>query len=595
MEIDYNLLFEISDSTGDALQVSEESGQLIFLNKEASLRLGIPQDKIREYYVPDFEKIFGDRNSIKWQAHVQELKEKKQATIEGLNINQQTGKKIPVEVFVRYKVIDGKGYIIATSRDISDRVELYSEITNQHNTISTLYNTFQRFLTSPNYRTETDLGLDRVVDFLNFDAVTLYFFNKKRNAFVKDYEYTRYEQHFKDLIIPEEVSFDEFFGIYSRIKDGEPLLLESDDSIFEHVQFEIHSNRICYFIPLIDNLNFIGFYRIDETKNEDNTYINRLEKYKNYSRIVNSSMSLQRRNLDLMNSNKLFKNLYQSINDVFFIYDVFKKQYEFISPSCEKVFGMKQELFYEKEIHNNQYIVEKDRILFENGITILKSNDFTSFEYKINHPSVEVKNIFIKMYPIRDNKGTLIKITGLCMDITEKKQIEEKLKVSSQIIQTKNKELENKNLKIEELLKQQETDLYLKTIKLSNINSMLKKTNNELDSLLLEYDNRGKQSVKKIKKYIDDILNNGNNNWQEIQIEFEKIRPHFFKSLIASFPSLTPNDLKHCYYIVSGLSSGEVSELINLTIRSVETSRYRIKRKLNLTKETSLFDFLNRY
>ena len=595
MKIDYSLLYELSDSSGDAFQVADESGRLVYLNEEASNRLGISKEEASDYFVPDFEKVFGERNSLKWQAHVQELKEKKKLKIEGINLNKNTGRKFPVEVSVRYKEVDGKGYIIATSRDISERAKLYSEITNQQNTIATLYNTFQRFMVSSNYRTEADLGLDRVVDFLNFDVVSIYFFSKKKNTFVKDYQYNRYEQSFPDLIVPKEVNFDELYGIYSRIKDGEPVLLESSDDLAEKMQFNLNENRICYFLPLIDNLNFIGFVRIDETIEKDGTYENRLEKYKNYSRIINSSMSLQKRNLELAKNNRLFTNLYESIDDVFFIFDVMKKQYKFISPSCEQVFGLKQELFYEKEIFNNNYIVEEDRILFDNGCEVLKEKEFTSFEYRIKHSNGEIKHIFKKMYPIRNKNGTLIEVTGLCMDITEKKQNEEKIRVSNKTIQSKNQELEQKNKKIEELLRQQETDLYLKTIKLSNINSTLNKTKSELDSLLLEYDNQGKQYVKKIKKNIDDILNSGNNNWQEIQIEFEKIRPHFFKSLSVSFPSLTPNDLKHCYYIVTGLSSAEVSELINLTVRSVETSRYRIKRKLKLPREVSLFDFLNRY
>jgi len=131
MQIDYNLLFQISNSSADGLQVADESGRLVFLNEVASQRLGIQKEEVSNYYVPDFEKVFGERNSLKWQAHVQELKEKKILKIEGINLNKNTGNKFPVEVLARYKEVDGKGYIIATSRDISERAKLYSEITNQ--------------------------------------------------------------------------------------------------------------------------------------------------------------------------------------------------------------------------------------------------------------------------------------------------------------------------------------------------------------------------------------------------------------------------------------------------------------------------------
>jgi len=595
MKIEQNILLELSDSSSDAFQVCLENGQLVYLNSEASQRLGIPRDKVSDYYVPDFEKIFGERNSIQWQAHVQELKQKKTLEIEGSNLNISTGERFPVEVKVKYEKINGVGYIIASSRDVSDRVKLYSEIANQQNTITTLYHTFQRFMTSDNYHIEADLGLDKVVDFLNFDSFSIYFYHPKLNEFKMDYQYTRYEEHFPDINLPSEVSFDEFFGVYDKIKSGEPILIESQDPSIKRKSFSISPRYICYYLPLIDGNKFLGFVRLDEAINLDGSYNSKLEKYKNYSRIISSSMSLQRRNIELNKNSKIFKNLYESLEDVFFIFDIQKKQYKFMSPACKQVFGKDQEFFYSKDLYNDDYVLEEYRMLFDNGCRILRENDFTSFEYKIMHPSGKVKHIFKKMYPIRNKRGELIQITGICMDITEKKNNEEKIKESNMIIHSNNILLEEKNKKIEELLRQQETDLYLKTIKLSNINSVLNKTKSELDSLLLEYGNKGNQYVKKIKKNIDEILNSGNNNWQEIQIEFEKIRPHFFKSLSVSFPSLTPNDLKHCYYIVTGLSSSEVSELISLTIRSVETSRYRIKRKLKLPREVSLFDFLNRY
>ena len=103
MKIDYNLLFEISNSSGDAFQVADESGRLVYINEEASRRLGIPKEEATNYYVPDFEKVFGDRNSLKWQAHVQELKEKKIIKVDGINVNKKTGNKFPVEVIVNYE------------------------------------------------------------------------------------------------------------------------------------------------------------------------------------------------------------------------------------------------------------------------------------------------------------------------------------------------------------------------------------------------------------------------------------------------------------------------------------------------------------
>lgn len=114
----------------DALQVSNEKGRLVYANHEACKRLGIDQDRIREYSVFDFETIF--KTQADWQQHIEEVKSKGNLIVEGLNLNQKTQKMIPVEVSVRHLHIDGKGYIIASSRDISERKEVQRKLDDKN-------------------------------------------------------------------------------------------------------------------------------------------------------------------------------------------------------------------------------------------------------------------------------------------------------------------------------------------------------------------------------------------------------------------------------------------------------------------------------
>ncbi len=80
--------------------------------------------------------------------------------------------------------------------------------------------------------------------------------------------------------------------------------------------------------------------------------------------------------------------------------------------------------------------------------------------------------------------------------------------------------------------------------------------------------------------------------WEEFKIYFEKTNPNFIESLLKINPKLSQRDLKYCSYIAAGLSTKEISNLIGLSIRTIETSRYRIKRKLNLSKEVNLISFI---
>jgi len=117
---DQTLLFlNLLDNSSDAVQVTLESGQLFYVNRTASERLGIDPKNAQKYKITDYVNNFKTLDS--WKKHVDELKKCDIITTEGININQKTGNKFPVEVQVKYVVINSTGYIIANSRDISDR------------------------------------------------------------------------------------------------------------------------------------------------------------------------------------------------------------------------------------------------------------------------------------------------------------------------------------------------------------------------------------------------------------------------------------------------------------------------------------------
>jgi PAS domain S-box-containing protein len=114
------------NSSIDAIQVSDEKGKLIYLNQVASSRLGIPQELEKDYFVKDFDLYINTNED--WQKHIEELKNKSYLIIETQNKNLFTNEIFEVEVNLRYIIIDSIGYVIAISRDISQRKIMESEI-----------------------------------------------------------------------------------------------------------------------------------------------------------------------------------------------------------------------------------------------------------------------------------------------------------------------------------------------------------------------------------------------------------------------------------------------------------------------------------
>lgn len=69
----------------------------------------------------------------------------------------------------------------------------------------------------------------------------------------------------------------------------------------------------------------------------------------------------------------------------------------------------------------------------------------------------------------------------------------------------------------------------------------------------------------------------------------------YLTRLADSFPELTLGDKKLCAYLKMGLSSKEIAPLMNLTFRSVEMTRYRLRKKLRLSRDQNLIDFLQKF
>ncbi|MEI6020547.1 MAG: PAS domain S-box protein [Bacteroidota bacterium] len=108
--------------TYDAIEVSKEDGQLLYVNNEAANRFGIDVNRLDEYTVSDLDPMFKDE--LRWKRNLEELKSTDFITLESENLNQKTGEVYPVEVTMRYLQINNTGYVIANSRNISTRKKI---------------------------------------------------------------------------------------------------------------------------------------------------------------------------------------------------------------------------------------------------------------------------------------------------------------------------------------------------------------------------------------------------------------------------------------------------------------------------------------
>ncbi|CAL2104556.1 LuxR family transcriptional regulator [Tenacibaculum sp. 190130A14a] len=124
----------------------------------------------------------------------------------------------------------------------------------------------------------------------------------------------------------------------------------------------------------------------------------------------------------------------------------------------------------------------------------------------------------------------------------------------------------------------------------SSIMSVVKK--NELltaiKNQIVKVDNK---NLKPVIDLIDQSLKD-NDDWEFFQEAFNNADSEFLKRLKSLHPNLSPNDLKLCAYLRLNLSSKEIAPLFNISVRSVEIKRYRLRKKMNLQHENNLVDYI---
>ncbi|MGY6558981.1 MAG: response regulator [Nitritalea sp.] len=133
-ELKVSLLQNLINQSSDGLQVARTNGAIFYLNRVAQERLGIHDFQPEDLFVWDFEEIF--RKEGAWQLHIEELRHAGVLLIEGVNYNQKTGSSFPVEVTVQLATINNEEFVIANSRDISERVRTTRAIKKQRDLLN---------------------------------------------------------------------------------------------------------------------------------------------------------------------------------------------------------------------------------------------------------------------------------------------------------------------------------------------------------------------------------------------------------------------------------------------------------------------------
>lgn len=160
----------------------------------------------------------------------------------------------------------------------------------------------------------------------------------------------------------------------------------------------------------------------------------------------------------------------------------------------------------------------------------------------------------------------------------------------------------------------QQKELFAKQREISHITQEklrleLDQKNRELSSVALQMASK-QEFLTDLKHKLSEKVETGGNlndtireidqkiksssDWDSFRLHFEEVHPNFFKRLKERFPALTPHEERLCAFIKLNLSTKEIANINNNTTAAVDKSRNRLRKKLNITADESIKDFLEK-
>ena len=149
-----------------------------------------------------------------------------------------------------------------------------------------------------------------------------------------------------------------------------------------------------------------------------------------------------------------------------------------------------------------------------------------------------------------------------------------------------------KNEQLEKEIDHKNRELASSTLHLVQKNETINKLRTEIEQIRKKVTDQGtKKELKKVLSVLmdDDRLEQ---DWESFSSHFDQVHSDFLKRLKAKYPQISPKDLKMAAYLRLNLSTKEIAPLLNISIRGVEISRYRLRKKLGLDTTVNLSEYM---
>lgn len=147
-----------------------------------------------------------------------------------------------------------------------------------------------------------------------------------------------------------------------------------------------------------------------------------------------------------------------------------------------------------------------------------------------------------------------------------------------------------KNEKLESEILGKNSELASVAMHLLQKGELLAKIKEELVHLRKDTTEVPSEELKKLIRILNQE-SKVDKDWEQFVTYFDNTHSDFLHILKKTHPLLSPHELKLCAYLKMNLSSKEIAQLLNISVRGVEISRYRLRKKLQLRTEVNLYNY----
>lgn len=170
-----------------------------------------------------------------------------------------------------------------------------------------------------------------------------------------------------------------------------------------------------------------------------------------------------------------------------------------------------------------------------------------------------------------------------------------KLRKDKMLMHNAEARLESEKLQgeIQNTIDQRNRELTTYTLEKLKTNEFINDISDELRQLLGDVNPRDREHKTHIQVILKKLMQFGDqDSWKEFQYYFEKVHPKFYDTLDLKYPALTSKEKRLCAFLCLDLSTKEIAAITFREVRSVESSRNRLRKKLDIPQEANLSEFI---